>query len=268
MSSATTMALPPIFPDFTTNTTASSAATASASYRPAVSSPLSSSPIRATTPPPLTPRDANARREVQSSPTAAAKHTSKFASRPTRPNPVNQKREVAQEGRRKLFLRNVRQRAEDRRWEMRGGEQELLKLEWFSLNKDLQRAKNADLDGIVFESDIEEAARLREEAMSRSSFARREAPESNPGADEMMVDALEQEQLAELEQLEALEASILDGSVDERSRWQQQQRSQKPPDSPHWSDDDDYDELFMDYLSQEQQSQNQAPDPSGEMDLS
>jgi hypothetical protein len=38
---------------------------------------------------------------------------------------VSQKREVAQEGRRKLFLRNVRQRAEDRRWEMRGGEQEV-----------------------------------------------------------------------------------------------------------------------------------------------
>lgn len=265
MSSAT-MALPPIFPDFTNTTTTTS-------YRPAVSSPLSSSPIRATTPPPLAPRDANARRATQSSPISAsagaAKHTfSKFASRPARPNPVSQKREVAQEGRRKLFLRNVRQRAEDRRWEMRGGEQELLKLEWFSLNKDLQQAKNADLDGIVFEWDIEEAARLREEAMSRPPAARRpEAPEPIPGADEMMVDALEQEQLAELEQLEALEDSAPGVHIDERPRWQQQ-RSQKPPDSPHWSDDDDYDQLFMDYLSQEQHSQSQAHASSGEMDLS
>lgn len=147
---------------------------------------------------------------------------------------------------------------------------QLLKLEWFSLNKDLRQAKNADQDGIVFESDIEEAARLRDETMSRSLPTIREAPEPGPGADEMMVDALEQEQLAELEEYEALAASVSDGLVDGSSRWQrrQQQRSQKPPDSPHWSDDDDYDELFMDYLSQERQIQSQTLHPSGEMDLS
>lgn len=51
----------------------------------------------------------------------------KFANRgPARPNPLTaQKREAAQESRRKLFLKNVRQRAEDRRWERRGGEQEV-----------------------------------------------------------------------------------------------------------------------------------------------
>lgn len=143
----------------------------------------------------------------------------------------------------------------------------MLKLEWFSLNKDIQQAKNADLDGIVFESDIEEAARLREEAMSRPLGRRREAPEPNLGTDEMMVDALEQEQLAEIEEYEALADSIPDRPIDERPRWQQQ-RSQNPPDTLHWSDDDDYDELFMDYLSQEQKAQGQAHDPSGDMDLS
>ncbi|ROV99576.1 hypothetical protein VPNG_07723 [Cytospora leucostoma] len=266
------MALPPIFPDFTFTSASTSASSpfTSTPYRPAIPSPLSSSPIRATTPtpPPLSPCDANARREIQSSPipASAAKPTSKFASRPTRPNPVNQKREAAQEGRRKIFLKNVRQRAEDRRWEMRGGEQELLKLEWFSLNKDLRQAKNADLDGAVFESDIEEAARLREEAMSRSTAAIQGAPEPEPGADEMMLDALEQQQLAEFEELEAMAASIPDGLADGQPRWQPQ--SQKPPDSPYWSDDEDYDELFMDYLSQQQPQQIQAPDPSSEMDLS
>lgn len=132
---STAMALTPIFSDFT-NASASAAAVSSSptSYRPAVSSPLSSSPIRATTPPALTPRDANARREVQSSPICApaAKFTGRFAARPARPNPVTQKREVAQEGRRKLFLKNVRQRAEDKRWEMRGGEQEVSSLFFFS----------------------------------------------------------------------------------------------------------------------------------------
>lgn len=114
--------------------------TASSPYRPSIPSPLSSSPIRASTPPPLSARDSNARREVQSSPVSPSSsifgscssssggaNGSKFAARPTRPVPVvaGQKREAAQESRRKLFLKNVRQRAEDSRWERRGGEQEV-----------------------------------------------------------------------------------------------------------------------------------------------
>lgn len=125
------MGLPPIFPDFAAH--APPTLSSPSAHRPAISSPLSSSPIRATTPPPLSACDANARREIQSSPIHASwsssgpsKPVSKFAARPTRPNPVvNQKREAAQESRRKLFLKNVRQRAEDSRWEKRGGEQEV-----------------------------------------------------------------------------------------------------------------------------------------------
>lgn len=132
----TTMGLPPIFPDFAAH--APPALSSPSAHRPAVSSPLSSSPIRATTPPPLSACDANARREIQSSPipapwssspSAPAKPVSRFAARPTRPNPVvSQKREAAQESRRKLFLKNVRQRADDSRWERRGGEQEVCML--------------------------------------------------------------------------------------------------------------------------------------------
>lgn len=144
---------------------------------------------------------------------------------------------------------------------------QLLKLEWFSLNKDLLQAKNADLDGVVFDSDIEDAARLREEVMRKPSRALETVPEvsasqetdadvdADVDADEMMVDLLEQEQQAELE---ALMSSI-----------SSQQSSMKPPDSAHWSDDEEYDALFMDYLSQEQEDgQHQGPASSGEMDLS
>lgn len=123
--------------------------TASSPYRPTVSSPLSSSPVRASTPPPhpsscsstplspLSPcqsfNNGNLApsRDVQSSPIPAppSKAMSRFASRGApRPNPLTtQKREAAQESRRKLFLKNVRQRAEDKRWEKRGGEQEVSK---------------------------------------------------------------------------------------------------------------------------------------------
>ena len=97
---------------------------ASAFFRPAVSSPLSSSPTHSSSSP-LAPRDPNIppRREAQSSPLAAPKF--KFAARPVKANPLVQKRETAQEKRRNAFLQGVRQRAEDRRWEQRGGEQEV-----------------------------------------------------------------------------------------------------------------------------------------------
>lgn len=125
---------------------------------------------------------------------------------------------------------------------------------------------------MVFESDIEEAARLREEeeagaaASSSAAGPWRTAGPSDPDADEMMVDTLEREQRAEVEEYEAMMASIRDGGA-VGNQWAQQ-HEQKPPDSPHLSDDDDYDALFMDYLSQEHQSIGQGPASSGEMDLS
>ncbi len=139
-------------------------------HRPAYSSPLSSSPIRASSVSPthrqqqansnpLSPYSPNLlnslpwqqqqqqqqQRDTQSSPIPAApslffgsstnttpensnsSSTPKFrfASRNPRPNPVLKKREDAQEGRRRLFFATVRQRQDDRRWEMRGGEDEV-----------------------------------------------------------------------------------------------------------------------------------------------
>lgn len=111
-------------------------------YHPSVSSPLSSSPIRASSySPPLStlrvdtasifqneqPRQIP--RDTQSSPILPSQSPSRklfrFATRTPRPNPVVQKREEAQESRRRLFLKNVRNRADDKAWERRGGDQEV-----------------------------------------------------------------------------------------------------------------------------------------------
>ena len=128
-------------------------------HRPAVSSPLSSSPIRMAPSPPLSPCNPNTLntlpRQTQSSPisastpiysscgsssasastspctsTSASSSSSssskfRFATRNPRPNPRVKRREEAQDTRRRLFLQNVRQRAEDKRWELRGGEDEV-----------------------------------------------------------------------------------------------------------------------------------------------
>lgn len=86
-------------------------------HRPAVPSPLSSSPIRASSP--LSPIDRNTlpQRQIQSSPIQQPKF--KFSSRQTRPNPVVRKREEVQESRRKLFLQNVRQKSDEKSWQRR-----------------------------------------------------------------------------------------------------------------------------------------------------
>jgi hypothetical protein len=100
----------------------------STAYRPSVSSPLSSSPLRASSPP-LSQRDLDSlpRRETQSSPISMPQTAPKFrfATGAPRPNPAVRKREDAREGRRKLFLNEVRQRSDDKKWERRGGEQEV-----------------------------------------------------------------------------------------------------------------------------------------------
>lgn len=118
---------------------------------------------------------------------------------------------------------------------------------------------------MVFESDIEDAARLREEVMRKPpSRALLEAIPEEAGvfdvdADSMMVDMFEQEQEAELQALVSSMAAPPSSAL--------AVRGPPPPVSPHWSDDDEYDELFVDFLSREQQGWHQAPE-SWDMDLS
>ncbi|RYP53843.1 hypothetical protein DL768_001294 [Monosporascus sp. mg162] len=223
-------------------------------HRPAVSSPLSSSPLRPSqsdgnSSPPLSPRHPNTlpRRDIQSSPIRGPPQSKfKYASRNPKPNPLRQSRENMQDSRRKLFLKNVRQRADDKTWQRRGGDQEALKLEWSLLDRRRREMKNSDIDGLVFEDEIDDIPELHAEA-----------PGPAQEADEMMVDAVMQEEEQELEaMLSMLEA---------------QSSSQVParPDMPSLSDDDDYDSIFMDLLSQQQQ-RSSSPDLvlSGHMDIS
>jgi hypothetical protein len=86
-------------------------------HRPTVSSPLSSSPLRASSP--LSQIDGNtlSQRQIQSSPIKPPKF--KYAARQPRPNPVVRRREETQEKRRQEFLQNVRQKQEDKAWRRR-----------------------------------------------------------------------------------------------------------------------------------------------------
>ncbi|KAL1902975.1 hypothetical protein Sste5346_000887 [Sporothrix stenoceras] len=159
---------------------------ASSPFRPSRPSPLSSSPIRASSP--TSSHMVSSQRDTQSSPIQSSSSSTatvqaqpsifnfggesssitnnttkgpafRFASRPTKPVPRGQQsRDAAQQTRRTLFLKNVRQRADDRNWDRRNFEQELQKLEWWSLEREIRQAREADVMSMLTEQDIEDAA--------------------------------------------------------------------------------------------------------------
>ncbi|KAK2030492.1 hypothetical protein LX32DRAFT_638057 [Colletotrichum zoysiae] len=200
-------------------------------FRPAVPSPLSSSPARPASP--LSPIDDNTVRHTQSSPIPQPKF--KYASRPARPNPIVRKREEAQENRRKLFLQNVRQRANDRSYERRDMEGTLLKSDWDRDMRQRYYTKQLEGDALFSEADIEDAAVIAQER----------AQQIPNDADDMMVDAIAQEEQDELDAL------LL--SYDQSSKPQYSAHSSQSmhTDASSLSDDEDYDALFMNLLSQE-----------------
>ncbi|KAK3903836.1 hypothetical protein C8A05DRAFT_32414 [Staphylotrichum tortipilum] len=211
-------------------------------HRPTFSSPLSSPPMRTTSPPlyqqsvsqPLSPCNVNhlnsspwqqqhqhQQRSTQSSPilappafgienvtTNSGSNNTKFrfASRNPRPNPLLKRREDAQEGRRRLFFQNVRQRQEDRRWEMRGGEDELLKLEHYRLTGEAALARAAETAILCLDAQqhADLVAREEEEVLRLQAQAQAQG-QNHQDLDALMADAIAQQEAAELEALLELE---------------------------------------------------------------
>ncbi|KAH7193129.1 uncharacterized protein B0J16DRAFT_71566 [Fusarium flagelliforme] len=199
-------------------------------HRPVVSSPLSSSPVRASSPLSPIDRNANSQRQVQSSPIKPPKF--KFASRPTRPNPLNRKREEVQDGRRKQYLQNVKQNREEKAWQRRDIEGQFLKTNYLA-----DRGQLSHDAPEITEADIEEAMTFHQEHPSI------------PEEDEMVMD--------EEEQLEAMLASYEE---------QHMTPLQRVP-SPALSDED-YDDVFAELIAQEQAWQSTELQPQDQMDTS
>lgn len=161
----------------------------------------------------------------------------------------------------------MRQRQEDKAWERRGGDQEVslpefpllvsrstgpnaglfkvLKLEWSAIDRRRRQQKDTDIDGLIYEDELEDIPELTEQHQT--------APE-----DDMMVDTHAMEEEAELEAMRL--------AYEAQNSQQPAQRSQSPSMS-----DDEYDDLFMDLLSQQGQPQPVSDGDivlSGQMDLS
>ncbi|KFA47116.1 hypothetical protein S40293_08701 [Stachybotrys chartarum IBT 40293] len=185
-------------------------------HRPVVSSPLSSSPVRASSP--LSPISDNTSlpRLSQSSPLQPSKF--KYSSRPTRPNPLVRRREEAQNSRRQAFLQNVRQKADDKAWARRDVEGQLVKTSILANRIELAHGAPALTD-----DDIEDA----------ETYERHSAQQ--PDEDDIMADEPQDD-----DELEAMIAAYEAEQVAPR----------QTPSSLAWSDDD-FDDAFDDYLAPE-----------------
>ncbi|KAK3392135.1 hypothetical protein B0T20DRAFT_75091 [Sordaria brevicollis] len=292
-------------------------------YRPKISSPLSSSPIRpfdSTTmsrssppgSPTSKPRGLFGQAQAQSSPIfgsflqaqqpqlqASAQNGQtegqpdaqggnkflKFNSRPSRPMNHPSFSSNKKDDRRRLFLQNVRQRADDKAWERRGGENELLKLEWHRFNHELRLAKEASAPPDPFsqshqndealQREIEELAQLRAKFNHQQQFLEgllEDSPDQNQMDDAYMADMIAREEEAELEALLALNQQAQEdlrqqGQLGQgqglQHQGQGQQRQQGGGDLMDDGDDDEYDELFMEVLAQQQQGQQQLNGGAG-----
>ncbi|KAL7799072.1 hypothetical protein V8C37DRAFT_398906 [Trichoderma ceciliae] len=202
--------------------------------RPAVSSPLSSSPVRASSPLSLAEEETRLhRRQIQSSPIRPINF--KYQSRPARPNPVIKKREEAQEQRRRSFLQNVRQKAEAKSWQRRDIEGQFLKTNW------LANVGRLSHDAPSFsEADIEDAMAFSQET-------------TQPRMDEDMIpeELVEEEHMLTSYEEEVLahQGSRLPTLVEEEN--------------------DEYDDIFAELISQERQfsRQHRPSQPSSQMDI-
>ncbi|KAE8452987.1 hypothetical protein EG329_012174 [Mollisiaceae sp. DMI_Dod_QoI] len=259
-------------------------------YTPHVPSPLSSSPLRSS-PSPLSPRDANVPPRVpdtlMSSPPKQStmrsesdensitpssnksalisppptRRESSFSKRTTKVNPLIHGRGNADEGRetrRKLFLKNVREASEEKRWRDRGGDDEIMRCIWVAEQRRLDERRRKEVMG--FEADVEE---------------------EEPSIDEVMADEVAMKEEQELEALlgylnqddgnqimnqsmvsEPETNALMWDNINNRDPTNPAPQGQLTAETPYGSDDEEYDDIFMDVIQEETRLSSQRQ-PSG-----
>ena len=141
--------------------------------------------------------------------------------------------------------RRPRGRCEEQphRWIYANEFAQALKLEWSVLDHRWKRSKDRDLDGVVREEDIDDFTQVSQMV--------NQAEET----DEMMVDAMAQQEEEEIEAMLAM------------SQYKPPLEQEQNPHNSSLSDDEDYDSLFRDLLTGEEMCESEKI-LAGQMDMS
>ncbi|KAI6713108.1 hypothetical protein B2J93_5311 [Marssonina coronariae] len=267
--------------------------------QPHRTSPLSSSPLRNS----LSPRDTNALPRTSDietfSPTESKQHfpstststypyttpststkntfisppqtrrESAYSKRKAKPNPLMSGRANGAEGRdtrRKLFLKRVREDSEEKKWKGRGGDEEIMRCLWVA--EERRRGERRQREAMGIDGPPEED----------------EEQEQTRDLDELMA---EEVALSEERELEALlgtmkyedpdhsygfkfsnETNMLSGDMSHHTSTLPPQYQQSFETS-YGSDDDEYDNIFMEFIEEQSRlsSQQQPPEYANDQDI-
>ncbi|RFU25327.1 hypothetical protein B7463_g11023, partial [Scytalidium lignicola] len=157
-----------------------------------------------------------------------------FSKRTTKPNPLLQRSgSDGRETRRKLFLKKVRSNSEDKRWAMRGGDDEMMRTIWIAEQRRLAEKQVREAMAVPCEREEEEIEIL-------------DAPSDKRALDEIMADEVARKEEEELEALLSLmdESDMIDPIPNHQNR-------QLSSDITYGSDDEDYDSIFRDVIQDE-----------------
>ncbi|KAF2013684.1 hypothetical protein BU24DRAFT_452525 [Aaosphaeria arxii CBS 175.79] len=201
-------------------------------------------------PSPLAERPANvlSRPFTFTMPAQPDKTSASVPKRTHKPNPVIQSRDVASQRRRDMFFKRVQKDREDRRWEARGDQ--IQRLDFISDQKKWEAAK------------ARQAPEVPEEYLDQE-FEEFVASQSDEQYMERDVSEAEWIAAQEEHELQQMIASMEEADGDDNDRMSQH----------YGSDDEDYDQIFMecanltDCTQQEQPSSSNFDDPDA-MDMS
>lgn len=162
-----------------------------------------------------------------------------FSKRTIRPNPIVQSRDVVKDRRRDIFFKKIQQDREDQRWASRSDQ--ILRLEFISQQKrwEAEKARQApNIDGQL-EDYVIDAPSFNSLGTRSPQQSQTQWTEGKIGPEEEFDQILERENL----ELDAL-VSMMETNESRDSS------------SQHYgSDEDDYDSLFMEFLTAPEKAQ-------------
>lgn len=165
-----------------------------------------------------------------------------FSRRPTKANPLmHRDAKDGRETRRKLFLKRVRDSSSEKRY---GGEEEMMRRIWVAEERRWEEERRAEAMGV--------------EVRAEDAYEEVE----NGYGDEDLVEEVARDEA---------EWEAFLGMMEEQSQQGQHHYQEEHGDTPYGSDDEEYDDIFMDVIleesrtaSQLQQEQEQQPQHEGQ----
>ena len=169
------------------------------------------------------------------------------------------------ETRRKLFLKNVRERQEEKRWQGRGGDEEIERMLWVA--EERRRRERVEREGRVAGNWLGEEEQEEEEGWVGSQMVGSDAGrESDWDRDARMAEEIARREEEELDALLEMNGSIISQSQESRivgdnengvatmeGGGSRRPGEDHPSETPYGSDEEDYDNLFMEVIRNEQQ---------------